>query len=265
MKSPASPEAEFSSSSEDMSEDFDVEEDIGGAIFDGTQWRCESCYQFLVDGVCPDGHSLQRCETCDWQLVDGFCPDCAETCDACGVNVIDGTCPVCASEEDSEEDDYIVHDSRDDVWRCIYCQWEVEAVNAIDGHCHCLIAAGEARYFDLSKCPDYEPADLCSSDDISSDGEADSEDEAFIDDGEIALEGAFDPIADMNGLAAFYAAGSENIEPKGLKLALEQAKAAAAERVNENQSPDPSPDDICTKSESVAEQSNIVDCESMDL
>lgn len=78
------------------------------------------------------------------------------------------------------------------VWRCVDCQWEIEADNDEDGNYHCTNDTGEVHCFDLSKCVDYEPADSCSSGDESSDEEPDSEDERFIDHEDISIEGEFD-------------------------------------------------------------------------
>jgi hypothetical protein len=255
LKSPSSLEADLTSSSDDVIMDSDFEEDVGGIDFGNSSWRCEDCGCSIEDGSCPNGHDLKRCMTCDWQLVNGICP----SCDGCGMGKEDGGCPGCASDGD---EDFIVSDSHDGIWRCIYCQWEVEADNETDGNCHCLNPQREARYLDLSECPDYHPADFdSSSDESASDEEPDSEDERFIDNEAVAVEGVFDHATEATSLASITLEGRG---PNSIHRAAKDAKTMVAAEDKENMEPDISTDAAIVAGPDVG-GSNIVDIESMDM
>ncbi|MCJ1452399.1 hypothetical protein MMC28_002742 [Mycoblastus sanguinarius] len=266
-KSPSSSEAEISSTDE-MVTDSDFSEEVEGVYYDRITWRCEECGQELVDSKCPLGHRLKRCTPCGWQLVNGSCPRCHALCELCFKRKIDGECRECEAAEESEEEDTIVYDEMNGVWRCIYCQWEVEADNSEDGNCHCLNNRGEAHYIDLSECLDYEPADsdsCASRSDESSDSEPDSEDERFIDDSKIPIEG-FTPVTDIGtrDLAALYPA----FEIPGILKAAGIAKAEQAAHDKENVKPAPTSDDveiIDVSAAAATAMSNIVNCDFMNI
>lgn len=258
LKSPSSSEAEFTSSSDDVSMDSDFEEEVGGIFFGETSWCCENCNFSIVDGVCPNGHDLPRCMACNWQLVDGSCPSCQEMCEGCGMGKEEGECPGCAS---GGVEDSIVFDITDGIWKCVYCQWEVEADNGTDDNCHCLKPKGEARYLDLPECLDYEPADSDSSHDNSSaDEEPDSGDEGSIDDETVAVEGAFDSVTETITLARIAAVSGDS----PIKIAAEAAKAMLAAEDKENMEPDASLGVEIVDGPDVG-SSNIVDIESMNM
>lgn len=265
-RSPSSSEASFSSS-DGMNADSDFGEEVGGIFFDLSVWRCEECSQELVDWKCPNGHEMRRCKTCGWQLDNGSCQKCLGMCDARGGERVDGQCSNCGADEESEDEDTIALDERDGVWRCIYCQWEVEADNETDGNCHCLNDEGEAHFIDLSDCLDYEPADSCSSEDDSTDSESNSDDEGFIDDTEVAMDGTNSDAAIETGkLTAVYSAQAV----AGIMKAAEIAKGAKMAKDKENVEPTAGSDDIeiidaPTANGSLKLPSNIVDCESMDM
>ena len=204
--SPSSSEASFSSS-DGMNTDSDFSEEVSGIFFDQRIWRCEECFSALIDWKCPNGHELTRCKTCGWQLDNGPCQKCRGMCGACGEEMVGGQCISCGVSEESKGEDAIYFDEEEGLWKCIYCQWEVEADNETDGNCHCLNDKREAHFIDLSDYVDYEPADLCSSEDESTDSEPNSDDEGFIDDTEIPL-GGISPDASMENfsLTALYPA-----------------------------------------------------------
>ena len=266
LRSPSSSEASFSSS-DGMNADSDFGEEVGGIFFDLNVWRCEECSQELVDWKCPNGHEMRRCKTCGWQLDNGSCQKCSGMCDARGGDRVDGPCSNCGADEESEDEDTIVFDERDGLWRCIYCQWEVEADNETDGNCHCLNDKGEARFIALSDCLDYEPADSCSSEDDSTDSESNSDDEGFIDDEEVALDGInIDAAMEIVELTAVYPV----VEVAKIIQAAEIAKGAKMATNKENVEPIASSDDIeiidaSTANGSLKLPSNIIDCESMDM
>ena len=262
-RSPSSPEASISSSS-GLSVDSDFSEEVGGILFDRYTWRCEDCYSVLVDGKCPNGHELRRCETCGWQLDNGPCQRCPGMC---GGESLDSPCRGCGAGEESEDDDTLAFDQRDGLWRCIYCSWEVEADNETDGHCHCLNDKGEAHFIDLSDYLDYEPADSCSSEDDSIDSESNSDDERFIDNTEVSIDGitSYATIEAVNFTAMYPAWDLPDI-----MKAAEIAKGAKIAKDKENVAPTASSDDIeiidaPTAHVSPNLPSNIIDCESMDM
>ena len=264
-KSPSSPEASISSCN-GSSADSDFSEEVSGLFFDRSVWRCEECFSMLVDGKCPDGHELRRCMSCGWQLDNGRCQRCVGMCGACGGASIDNQCDSCGTVEESGDDDTIAFDERDGLWRCIYCSWEVEADNATDGNCHCLNDKNQAHFIDLSDFLDYEPADSCSSEDDSSDSEMNSDDERFIDDAELPINGiASDATIETVNLAALYPA----IELPEIMKATEMAKCAKGAEDKENVRRTASSDDIEIIEAPTANvppnlPSNIIDCESMD-
>ena len=265
-RSPSSSEASISSSN-GMSADSDFSEEVGGTFFDQYNWRCEECCVVLVNWKCPNGHELRRCKTCGWQLDNGPCQRCLGMCSACGGGNVDGQCSICGMGEESEDEDTIAFDERDGLWRCINCQWEVEADNETDGNCHCLNDKGEAHFIDLHGCPDYEPADSCSSEDDPTDSESNSDDEGFIDDTETSMDGiAPEAAIESVNLAALYPAG---VVAKIMK-ATEVAKGAKMAKDKENVEPTASSDDIeiinaPTAFGSPNLPSNIIDYESMDV
>ncbi|CAF9913220.1 MAG: hypothetical protein ALECFALPRED_008723 [Alectoria fallacina] len=265
-RSPSSSEASISSN-DGMSADSDFSEEVCGVFFDQYIWRCEECSTALVDWKCPRGHELRRCKTCGWQLENGPCHGCLGMCGACGGERVDGQCRSCGAGAESEDEDTIVFDELDGLWRCIYCQWEVEADNETDGNCHCLNDKREAHFIDLSDCLDYEPADSCSSEDDSTDSESNSDDEGFIDDAEIPMdEIAPDAAIEAVNLAALYPAG----EVAKIMKFVEMAKGAKTAEDKENVEPIASSDDIeildaPTANELPKLPSNIIDCESMDI
>ncbi len=258
LRSPSSSEAGFTLASDDVSMASNFEEEVGGIFFGETSWRCEECSCSIVDGVCPNGYDLHRCMDCDWQLVDGFCPSCQEISGGCGTGKEGGKRFGCVSDGD---EDFIVSDTTDGIWRCINCQLEVEADNGTDGNCHCLNPKGEARYLDLSECLDYEPADSDSSHhNLSSDEEPDSGDEGFIDDETVAVEGAFDPVTEAITLARIAAVSGDS----PIKIAAEAAKAMLAAEDKENMEPGASLGVGIVDGPDVG-SSNIVDIESMNM
>lgn len=265
-RSPSSSEASFSSS-DGMNADSDFSEEVAGEFFDRSIWRCEKCFAELVDSKCPNGHIPMRCESCGWQLDNGPCQKCLGVCGACAGERSDGKCSKCGESEESEEEDVIVWDEGENLWRCIYCQWEVEAENETDGNCHCLNDKGEAHFIDLSDCLDYEPADSCSSEDDSTDLEPDSDDEGFIDDADIAVDGvASDNAMETFNLAALYPAHvvaelRKTAEmAKGAKVAMDKEKIEPAVG-----SDDAKIIDTPTSSGPSSLPGNVIDCESMDI
>lgn len=266
LRTPSSSEASVSSGNE-MSADSDFSEEVGGMFFDRRIWRCEECCAVLVDWECPNGHELMRCKTCGWQLDNGPCQRCLGICGACGGKSVDGLCGSCGAGEESEEEDTIAFDKGDGIWRCIYCQWEVEADNETDGNCHCLNDRNEAHFIDLSDCLDYEPADSCSSEDDSSDSESNSDAESFIDDAEISMDGIAPDAATENiNLAALYPAREVSnimkaaLMAKGVKLAGDKENVEPIARSNGIEIIDAPTADGPTKF-----PTDIIDCESMDI
>lgn len=186
--------------------DFDSE---FSNFFDEQRWWCGTCDNELVEGLCPDGHRA-RCGICGWKLLDNECPKCS-LCESCDREKIDGICTWCSSdnasakEEGEEEQDFLVFDERDQIWRCAYCQWEVEADDETTVYCQCDIDANlasngavssdiqsrpkELRQLHQFNFSDYGPADSDSSVSDSSESDPDSEDERFIDDEDIDSEG----------------------------------------------------------------------------
>lgn len=262
-----SPSTASISSSNGTSADSDFSEEVSGIFFDKFTWRCEECYSVLVNGKCPNGHELRRCKTCDWQLDIGPCQRCLGMCGACGGASLNCDCSSCETGEESRDDDTITFDEGNGIWRCINCSWEVEADNETDGNCRCLNDKGELRFIDLSDYLDYEPADSCSSEDESTDSESNSDDERFIDDSEVSIDGitSYATIEAVN-LAALYPAR----ELPSIMKAAEMTKGADIAKDKENVGPTASSDDIeiidgPTASIHPNLPNNIVDCESMDM
>ncbi len=59
---------------------------------------CPTCGEKLVDGECPQGHTIVRCSKCSAIMKDGVCPHCGvggeqEFCPTCNSELIDGECP----------------------------------------------------------------------------------------------------------------------------------------------------------------------------
>ena len=265
-RSPSSPEASISST-DGASADSDFSEEVGGIFFDKHSWHCEECYSVLVNGKCPDGHELRRCKTCGWQLDSGPCQRCPGTCDGCNGESVYGQCRNCGVGEESEDDDTIAFDERDGIWRCVSCTWEVEADNETDGNCHCLNDRGEARFIDLSDHHDYEPADSCSSEDDSTDSESNSDDEHFIDDTDISIDGIpADVTIEPVNLAALY----PDHDITNILNATAGAKNAKDTKDKEDLESHASSDDIEIIDAPIAKVppilfNNIIDCESMDI
>ncbi len=271
LRSPSSSEVPTSSGSSGTgtSADSDFSEEVGGIFFDrdNINWRCEECDAVLVNWKCPDGHRLRRCKKCGWQLDNGPCQRCPSICGACGGESVDGQCSSCEAVEESEGEDTIAFDERDGLWRCTDCQWEVEADNETNGNCHCLNDKGEAHFIDLSDCLDYEPADSCSSADDSTDEESNSDDEGFIDNSEIPIDGLVPgPAIDAVSLAALYS----KADVARIMKAQEIANGSKMAKDKENVEPTASSDDIEIIDAPTANwppklPSNIIDCESMDI
>lgn len=265
-RSPSSPEATITSS-DGMSADSDFSEEVGDIFFDRHIWRCEECSTALIDWKCPKGHELTRCKTCGWQLDNGPCQRCLGVCGACGGETVDGQCSNCGTGEESEDEDNTVFDKGEGLWRCVYCQWEVEADNETDGNCHCLNDKNEAHFIDLTECLDYGPADSCSSEDESTDSESNSDDEGFIDDTDIPMDDtASNAALEAVNLSAMYPAR----DIAEIAKTAEMAKAAKLPKDKENVEPTARSDDIeiidtPTANEAPTIPSNIIDCESMDI
>ena len=264
LERPSDTEAEISSSSDRiMSTDSDIEAEIGGIFFDDTTWRCEECCVELIDGECPSGCALTFCQSCNRQLADGLCPKCSQVCETCGTEAINGGCRFCAGHEDSDEEDLIVYNTKDHVWRCLHCQREVEADNDDDAYCRCLDTKGFAHYLDLSDCPDFKPAYSWSSDDESSDEEPDSEDGAFIDDEVVAnSESVLNPNSEIADDAALTGInGNTQIS----QLMAAQAEVVMEKLGEENTSIDALTEDVDIGGAPAMQKSIIIDCESMEF
>lgn len=59
---------------------------------------CPTCGEKLVDGECPQGHTIVRCSKCQSIMKDGVCPHCGvggetEFCPTCNSELVDGECP----------------------------------------------------------------------------------------------------------------------------------------------------------------------------
>lgn len=65
---------------------------------------------------------MLRCKDCEWLLDEGSCLKCHGICEAYGLGKIDGHCLGCEGGEESEEDDGIVFDDTNSIWRCNFCQ-----------------------------------------------------------------------------------------------------------------------------------------------
>ena len=60
--------------------------------------KCPTCGEKLVDGECPQGHTIVRCSKCSSIMKDGVCPRCGiggevEYCPTCNSELVDGECP----------------------------------------------------------------------------------------------------------------------------------------------------------------------------
>ncbi len=59
---------------------------------------CPTCGEKLVEGECPQGHTIVRCSKCSAIMKDGVCPRCGvggeqEFCPTCNSELVDGECP----------------------------------------------------------------------------------------------------------------------------------------------------------------------------
>lgn len=115
----------YYSSSEvnDDSTDYESEESMDGRFWNGQTWRCDQCFNEIVEGKCPLGHNLNPCKVCEEDPEDCTCDKSQSTSD---------------DEEDLAGDDNIVWDDHDGIWRCTACLWEVEANSEDNGECHCV-------------------------------------------------------------------------------------------------------------------------------
>ncbi len=64
----------------------------------GEKEICPTCDSDLIDGECPNGHTIIRCSKCSAIMKDGVCPngcrvDVKEYCPTCNCELIDGECP----------------------------------------------------------------------------------------------------------------------------------------------------------------------------
>ena len=69
---------------------------LGGAT--GERELCPTCCSDLVDGECPNGHTIIRCSKCSSIMQDGVCPHCGiggetEYCPTCNSELVKGECP----------------------------------------------------------------------------------------------------------------------------------------------------------------------------
>ncbi|KAL8772073.1 MAG: hypothetical protein Q9209_002739 [Squamulea sp. 1 TL-2023] len=87
-----------------------------------------------------------------------------------------------ARRHQQEESESLVWDSRDEIWRCVTCQWEVEDNGNDKGQCRCP----RSHHFKLSDYPEYETTKSDSSLADSTDSKPNSEDEDFIDDADLS-------------------------------------------------------------------------------
>lgn len=69
-----------------------------GAYVPPEEEVCPTCGEKLVDGECPQGHTIVRCSKCSAIMKDGVCPHCGvggeqEFCPTCNSELIEGECP----------------------------------------------------------------------------------------------------------------------------------------------------------------------------
>ena len=69
-----------------------------GAYVPPEEEVCPTCGEKLVDGECPQGHTIVRCSKCSAIMKDGVCPRCGvggeqEFCPTCNSELVDGECP----------------------------------------------------------------------------------------------------------------------------------------------------------------------------
>jgi len=69
-----------------------------GAYVPPEKETCPTCGADLVDGECPEGHTIVRCSKCSAIMKDGVCPRCGvggeqEFCPTCNSELVDGECP----------------------------------------------------------------------------------------------------------------------------------------------------------------------------
>jgi RNA polymerase subunit RPABC4/transcription elongation factor Spt4 len=69
-----------------------------GAYVPPEKETCPTCGADLVDGECPQGHTIVRCSKCSAIMKDGVCPRCGvggeqEFCPTCNSELVDGECP----------------------------------------------------------------------------------------------------------------------------------------------------------------------------
>ena len=70
----------------------------GGGYVPPDKEVCPTCNKELIDGECPDGHTIVRCSKCNAVMKDGVCPRCGvggeqEFCPTCNSELVDGECP----------------------------------------------------------------------------------------------------------------------------------------------------------------------------
>ena len=173
----------------------DFSEEVGGQFWntETRSWNCEKCGLALQDGVCLECPETGICQDCGWTLEDDSCLKCTTSYDCRG------------SDAEATDEDFIIFDPADDIWRYVRCCWEIEATNNSGGYCFCLNEEKEHHYHGLSACPDYKPGELCdtdeeSEDSQSEDSEPESADERFIDDEESDMTNSifFDTVAETN-------------------------------------------------------------------
>lgn len=71
---------------------------VPGAYVPPEKETCPTCGKDLIDGECPDGHTIVRCSKCSAIMKDGVCPRCGvggeqEFCPTCNSELVDGECP----------------------------------------------------------------------------------------------------------------------------------------------------------------------------
>ena len=69
-----------------------------GAYVPPEEEVCPTCNEKLVEGECPQGHTIVRCSKCQSIMKDGVCPRCGvggeqEFCPTCNSELVDGECP----------------------------------------------------------------------------------------------------------------------------------------------------------------------------
>ena len=127
------------SSGGDASTESDFSVPIGGKYWDGEDWRCEECFERLVEGKCPNGDTINPCRSCGRDVQSGSC---SMFCDECH-DGLERPCSECAGGGDHHDGGSaagkMAWDDNDGVWRCTTCLWEVEANSKKEGQCHCQV------------------------------------------------------------------------------------------------------------------------------